>query len=194
MKIGLVGYQGGGKSSVFHWLTGVAPDPGQAFGSQVATCPVIDPRMETMTSIYQPKKVTHALLTVVDTPGLNRSHEGSAARLAVIREAGCLVIVVGAFSGAQASQDVKSFEEDLLLADWEIVAGRIDKLRESVKKPKPSREKELLELEALTPIAAHLEQGLPLHSMDLSAEQHRVIRSFQLLTQKPRFILVNVRR
>ncbi len=192
MKIGLVGYQGSGKSTVFHWLTGVEPDPGQAFGSQVATCPVIDPRMEQLVAIYHPKKVTHALLTIVDTPGLNRTHEGSAARLAVLREAGCLVIVVGAFAGANSAQDVQSFEEDLLLADLEIVSGRVEKLRESVKKPKPTREREQQELEALMPVAEHLDRGQPLHTMELNSEQQRAIRSFQLLTQKPRFVLVNV--
>ena len=36
-------------------------------------------------------------LELVDTPGLSRAHEGNAARLAMIREAGCLVFVVAAF-------------------------------------------------------------------------------------------------
>lgn len=192
MRVGLVGYQGSGKSLMFHWLTGVAPDPSLAFGSQSATCEVIDARMDRLVEIYRPKKVTHAMMTLVDTPGLNRDHEGSAARLALIREAGCLVIVVGAFAGSRAAQDVQSFEEDLLLADLDIVSNRVAKLTESVKKPRPNREKELLELEALQPIVEHLDRNLPLHAFPLNAEQQRVIRSFQLLTSKPRFVLVNV--
>ena len=30
MKIGLVGYQGSGKSTLFQWLTGIEPDPAKA--------------------------------------------------------------------------------------------------------------------------------------------------------------------
>ncbi len=39
VKIGLVGYQGSGKSTLFHWLTGVAPDPGLAHTGQSAMAP-----------------------------------------------------------------------------------------------------------------------------------------------------------
>ncbi len=192
MRIGLVGYQGSGKSSLFQWLTGVQPDPSLAHTMQQATTPIIDERMDQLCEIYQPKKVTHAMLTVVDTPGLNRSHEGSAARLAVIREAGCLVIVVAAFAGAKVAEDLQSFQEDLLLADLEIVSNRVEKLRESVKKPRPNRDKELLELAALEPVLNHLEAGQQLQTFALNAEQQRAIKSFQLLTLKPQFAVINV--
>ena len=45
MKIGLVGYQGSGKSTLFHWLTGVAPDPALAHTGQSAMAPIPDPRV-----------------------------------------------------------------------------------------------------------------------------------------------------
>ena len=87
MKIGLVGYQRSGKSTLFHWLTGVAPDPAKARDSQTAMAPIPEPRVAELCEIYVPKKITQASLEIVDTPGLERSHEGSAARLAAIREA-----------------------------------------------------------------------------------------------------------
>ncbi len=46
MKIGLVGYQGSGKSTLFHWLTGVAPDPALAHTGQSAMAPIPDARFE----------------------------------------------------------------------------------------------------------------------------------------------------
>src|SRR5262245_14260760 len=109
MKIGIVGYQGAGKSSLFHYLTGVAPDPALAHLAQMATAVVPDPRVKSLCEIYQPKKITQAALNIVDTPGLNRTHEGSAAKLALIREAGCLLVVVGAFAGADPLRDLQSF-------------------------------------------------------------------------------------
>jgi hypothetical protein len=142
MKIGLVGYQGAGKSTLFEWLTGAPHDPAQAHQGQSAMAPVPEPRVPLLCQVYQPKKITLAALELVDTPGLSRSHEGNAARLGLIREAGCFVLVVAGFGGADPLADLASFREDLLLADMEIVSGRIERLRESVKKPRPNREQE----------------------------------------------------
>ena len=148
MKIGIVGYQAAGKGTLFTWLTGVAADPALAHAGQSAMAAVPEPRVEPLCAIYKPKKVTLASLELFDTPGLSRTHEGNAARLGLIREAGCLVLVVAAYSEADPLNELNSFEEDLLLADMEIVSGRIDRLRESVKKPRPTRDQELAELAA----------------------------------------------
>ena len=192
MKIGIVGYQGAGKSTLFQWLTGVEPDLSLAHSTQMATATVIDDRVQPLCDIYQPKKVTQAMINIVDTPGLSRSHEGSAGKLALIREAGCLVMVVAAYSGANAKDDLQSFEEDLLLADLDIVAGRVEKLRDNVKRPRPNRDKDLAELEALEPVLAELEKGRALRDLELTESQARATKSFQLLTDKPRFVVVNV--
>ena len=137
MKIGLVGYQGSGKSTLFHWLTGVAPDPALAHTGQSAMAPIPDSRIERLCKIYSPKKVTLAAIELVDTPGLSRTHEGNAARMAMIREAGCLVFVVAAFDNSDPAAQLRSFDEDLVLADMEIVANRIHRVEDSMKKPSP---------------------------------------------------------
>jgi len=132
MKIGLAGYKGSGKSTLFEWLSGVRADPALSHTTQSAVTPVPDPRLEALRKIYNPKKVTHAALEIVDTPGLSRTHEGNAARLALIREAGCLVLVVAAFKKSDPVAEFKSFEEDLLLADMEIVSSRIGRVEVSI--------------------------------------------------------------
>lgn len=193
MKIGLVGYQGSGKSTAFEWLTGVKPDPALAHAAQSAMAAVPDARIAQLQEIYHPKKTVLASLELVDLAGLNRSHEGSAARLALIREAGCLVLVVGAFQrGADALVDVESLDEDFLLADLEIVSGRIERLRESLKKPRPNRDAEMAELAALEPTLQALESGTALHAVGMNEQQLKATKSFRLLTEKPKFVLVNV--
>jgi len=192
MRIGLVGYQGSGKSTLFAWLTGVVPDPAQAHTGQTAMAAVPEARVEPLCQIYRPKKITLASLELMDTPGLARSHEGNAARLALIREAGCLVLVVAAFAGSDPLVDLKTFEEDLLLADLEIVTGRVEKLRELVKKPRPTREQDQAELALLEPLLASLESAQALRELSLNDEQRKAISSFRLLTQKPRLIVVNL--
>jgi hypothetical protein len=193
MKIGLIGYQGSGKSTLFEWLTGVAADPALAHASQTAMAAVSDDRVEPLRRIYGPKKITLASLELVDTAGLSRTHEGNAARLAQIREAGCLALVVGAFQpGCDPLADADCFAEDFLLADMEIVSGRIERLRESLKKPRPDRDKELAELAALEPLLHALESGTPLAEAGMNDEQLKLTRSFRLLTQKPRIVVFNV--
>ncbi len=194
MKIGIVGYQGSGKSSLFHWLTRVEPDPGHAHLGQSAMAPVPDERIAQLSDIYHPKKTTYASLELVDTPGLARDHQGNAARLAIIREAGCLVVVVAGYDHPNPVADLAGFEEDLLLADLEIVAGRVERLHESRKKPRPRaiQEQEAHELEALAPLLDVLEAGKPLTTIELSDEQAKATRSFRLLTEKPRLTIINV--
>src|SRR5882724_604960 len=110
MKIGLIGYQGSGKSTLFEWLTGAKPDPALAHLSQSAMAAVPELRVEQLCGIYKPKKITLASLELVDTAGLSRTHEGNATRLAQIREAGCLILVVAGFDrGSNPLADIASF-------------------------------------------------------------------------------------
>ena len=191
MKIGIVGYSGSGKSTLFHWLTGVAPDPALSHTIQSAMAPIPDDRIAQLCKIYVPKKITQAALEIVDTPGLSRTHEGSATRLAAIREAGALVVVVANFGGADAKADLRNFDDDLLIADLDIVAGRVKRLRDAIGKPRPGREENQAELAALEPLLAELESGRPLTNFPMTVEQRKATKSFQLFSEKPRLVIVN---
>ncbi len=193
MKIGLTGYQGSGKSTLFEWLTGVAPDHAMAHSGQSAMATIPEPRIEALCELYHPKKVTRASLEIVDTPGLSRTHEGNAARLAMIREAGCLVLVVAAFDGSDPGVELNRFEEDLMLADMDLVTRRLERVDESLKKPLPRGEKESLvhEQHTLSLVLQRMEAGNPLREDEMTEEQRKVTRAFRLLSEKPRMVVVN---
>jgi len=164
-----------------------------AHSGQSAMASIPDPRIEQLAAVFKPKKVTIAALEIVDTPGLSRTHEGNAARLAMIREAGCLVLVVPAFDRPDPLADLRSIDEDLLLADMEIVTGRIERVGESLKKPLPRQEHEQLvhEQQTLGTVLAAMETGKPLRETDMSDDQRKVTRAFRLFSEKPRMIIVN---
>ena len=134
-----------------------------------------------------------ASLELVDTPGLSRSHEGSAARLALIREAGCLVLVIGAYGRSDPKADLETFDADLILADMEIVSNRITRVEESLRKPLPKQEHETLQHEhaTLKTVLEALERGKPLRESDMTDDQLRVTRSFRLFGEKPRVVIFN---
>jgi ribosome-binding ATPase YchF (GTP1/OBG family) len=170
----------------------VSADPALAHSGQSAMAAAPEPLVGPLCKIYSPKKVTLASLELVDTPGLARSHEGNANRLALIREVGCLVLVVAGFAGSDPLEDLKSFEEDLLIADLEVVTNRVEKLRELVKKPRPTREQDMAELALMEPLLADLESAKAIRDRKLTDEERKAVSSFRLLTQKPKLVVLNL--
>ncbi len=192
MKIGLVGYQGSGKSTVFELLTGVQPDPSKAYSGQAGMAAIPDDRFERLVELYQPKKIVPAKIELFDTPGLSRDqHEANVQHLGIIREAAALVHVIGCFAGCDPLADASAFTDDLVLADLQVVENRIKRLKKDATKPRPDREELQAELEAIEPIAAKLNEGEMLQDFELNELQEKAVKSFSLLTRKQRLILLN---
>ena len=82
-------------------------------------------------------------------------------------------MVVAAFDRSAPQGDLGRFQEDLLLADMEIVSGRVERLKDSVKKPRPNREQEIAELAALEEMLAAMEAGQPLAESAMTASSSR---------------------
>jgi len=192
MRVGLVGFAGGGKSTLFQLLTGTTPDPGKVHSGQVGVATLSDPRLDFLTAMHKPKKVTPATVELLDTPGLMPgSHGDNPQRLALIREGDALLIVLGAFSGGNPAADLASFRDELLFADLSVVTNRAERLEASVKKPRPDREQQLKELALVKRVLAALEAGRSVASLELTEEEKKPMRSFGLLTDKPQVVLLN---
>src|SRR5271166_3481601 len=144
MRVGLVGFAGSGKSTLFQLLTGTAPDPGKVHSGQVGVSVLADPRLGFLAALHSPKKVTPATVEFLDTPGLiPGTHGDNPQRLALIREGEALLIVLGAFAGGDPGADLSAFREELLFADLGVVTNRAERLEASIKKPRPDREAQL---------------------------------------------------
>lgn len=195
MKVGIAGYSGSGKSLTFQWLTGVQPDPSKAQHGQVGIAKIPDERLDWLSAQFHPKKTTFTTLEMLDTPGLLLDdRKDNARRLGIMRDAGALLVVLNGFGGGDLVRELKNFREELIFADMEIVGGRMGRLEEQLKKPRPAKQKEIdeAELHLLRRINTALEAGQSATALGLQAEEEKAVRSFQLLTLKPEMVLVNV--
>jgi GTP-binding protein YchF len=194
MKVGIAGFAGSGKSTVFHWLTGVRPDPAASQRGQVGMAKVPDDRLTWLAGHFRPKKTTPATLEFLDTPGLLATERrDNPRRLAILREADGLLVVLNGFGDGDLARELQSFREELLFADLEVVTNRATRLEDQLKKPKPAKEKEAEQHEhaVLTQLIAAFEQGQTAAALGLKEDEEKAVRSFQLLTLKPELVLVN---
>ncbi len=195
MKMGLVGYASSGKSTVFEWLTGEKPDPSKVQQGQTAMADVPDERLANIAAFIKPKKTTYTKVAVLDTPGLTAGgdQKDNARRLAVIREANGMVVVLDGFTRTDFATQLTKFRDECLFADMEIVTNRITKLEAGLKKAKPAKEREVDEAELALHrrILAGLENGKPASSLGLTPDEEKTIRSFSLLTLKSEIVFVN---
>src|SRR5665213_3229331 len=154
MKVGIVGYAGSGKSTVFQWLTGAKPDPAKAQMGQTGVAKMPDPRLDLLSLRFQPKKTTPTALEFLDTPGLMPDERrDNPRRLGILRESSGLLVVLNGYSETDLPGQLRRFREELMFADLEIISGRITRLEAGQKKPKPAKEREADFLRPATTIA-----------------------------------------
>jgi ribosome-binding ATPase len=195
MKIGIAGFSGSGKTTLWRWLTGKSPDPAKTQQGQLGDADVLDERLTWLSAQFKPKKTTPSKLWLLDTPGLMRAERrDNPRRLAIMRDANGLLIVLTGYGGGDLAGELRTFREEMLFADLEIVTTRIGKLEDNLKKPRPAKQKEIdqAEHDLLVRVRDALESGKPASALGLKDNEEKAIRSFQLLTLKPELVLVNI--
>jgi GTP-binding protein YchF len=191
MKIGLVGFPGSGKSTVFGALTGLVVETG--YGARrdkanIGSVKVPDSRVDALAELRKPKKTVLAEITFTDLAageggGLDRKVLNS------MRDVDALCQVVRAFSGASGEapdpvREISDLEIEAILADLEVVEPRVARLQKDRSDPR--------ELELMRRLQAALEDERTLRSVDLGAEERKMISGYNLLTVKPLLVVLNV--
>lgn len=199
MKVGLVGFAGSGKTTIFNTLTGLSAEVGGYGAREKANIGVIkvpDPRVEKLAELYNPKKKTFAEISFVDVAGPptedgQRSESGLDPKLVQhMREVDALVHVVRAFDNpmllqeADPARDIRAFDDEMILTDLVQIEARINRLK---KEKDSQREREMLDR-----LKDALEQERPLRDVELAAEELALIAGFRFLSLKPLLLLVNV--
>src|SRR5260370_3582567 len=117
MKMGLAGFAGSGKSTVFHWLTGVKPAPARGQQGQSGNAKIADERLEWLSAKFKPKKTTAASIDIIDTPGLLLDERrDNPRRLAILRDTGGLVVVLNGFAGGDGAAELRRFRPEIPFA------------------------------------------------------------------------------
>ena len=198
MKVGLVGFAGSGKTTIFNTLTGLAAEVG-GYGARdkanVGVIKVPDERVDRLAELFNPKKKTWAEISFVDVAGpqaddAERAQSGLDPKLVQhMREVDALVHVVRAFDNpvlleaADPVRDIRGFDDELMLADLVQIENRIARLK---KEKDSARESELM-----ARLKSALEEEHPLRDLGLPHEDLGVIAGFRFLSLKPLLVLIN---
>ncbi len=196
MKIGLVGFPGAGKTTVFNALTGLAAETGYGAArgkTNLGVVKVPDARVEALADLFQPRKKTLAEITFSDVAA--EAGGGSASGvdrtvLTAMREMESLCQVARAYvdpsagSPGEPLREVVDLEAEMILSDLELVEKRLERLKKEKGSPR--------EADLLAQLNAHLEAGNPIRDLPLSEEDKALLSGYRFLTQKPLLIVLNV--
>jgi ribosome-binding ATPase YchF (GTP1/OBG family) len=150
LQVGIVGLPAAGKTTLFRALT----HAGAESSAHVGMASIPDERLEPLAAVAGSRKATPAAIRVVDVPGRGAEIPGE------LRQADALLAVLDGFSaGSDPEADLESVRLELVVADRDHVARRLERVRREAKSGERDKRHEA---ELAGAVLAHLEAARPL--------------------------------
>ena len=191
MKVGLVGFAGSGKTTVFNTLTGLDVPVGYGGEVRLGRVDVPDERIDALAEIYSPKKTTYAEISFCDVPGEHGAEKKglSPRSLQQIRDQEALCLVLRDFDNpalegeSDPAAALDAFHTECIFADLEIVERRLERARKERADP--------LEIRAFELMTKTLEGERPIRSIPGEELHQRFLQGYGLLTDRPLLVALN---
>ncbi len=196
MQVGITGFRGAGKTTVFNCLTGQAAATGYGGGREAnrGNIRVPDARIDKLAAIFNPKKTTYADISFVDMPGPPEGEDGIDKQgAAELRRMDALVHVVRGFGegsgmpprrgSVDPARDVVDYDTELALLDVVVLEGRLERVKKEGKKDR--------EVDMLKSVVDGMEGGeKPARLLGLDEATLHALSGYQLLSLKPQLALL----
>jgi GTP-binding protein YchF len=191
MKIGLVGFAGSGKTTVFNTMTGQDVPVGYGGEVRLGIVRVPDERIDQLSQIFSPKKTTYAEMSFCDVPGEHGADQkGLSPRgLQQIRDQEALCLVLRDFDNPALEGDpnplgdLNAFHTECIFADHEIVENRLDRAKKE--------RLDQLEIAAFETMLSALESERALRSIPDGELDRKYLKGFGLLSDRPLLVALN---
>ncbi len=207
MKLGIIGFPQSGKTTLFNALTrGNAPTTASAGRIEVHTAvvDVPDPRVDTLSAMFKPKKTIYAKVTYADIAGLDSgvAKSGISGQLLnQLSQMDGLIHVVRCFEDGNVphpsgsvdpARDIIAMDGELILNDLIAVERKLERLVEERKKGGTDKVINERQTALFTRLHETLSTETPLVGVEISAEEEKFLSGFGLLTRKPLLVLLNL--
>ena len=190
MKLGIIGFSGSGKKTIFEALTKNILSTEHKRESHIGTIHVPDKRVDILSNMYEPKKTIFAQVEYFLPEMLGQKKDQNIWNQ--VRDCDALIHVVRNFGGYGFGKptpynDFNELNQEMILADLVVIEKRLERVELDKKR---HRKIDQEEFSLLNECLKNLENEIPLRKCPDLASAHP-LKGYAFVTTRPMLVLFN---